>query len=495
MKKIKDQNGAIAVLVLVSVIFVVSFLISAYTLISNKVKTQKEIILETKNIYETEKNMEEIYNSYFNNSNIIPIYTVEQLLDMGTGKENVNIDGKYYNFTNDENTIYVLMNDLKFKASDYSEKLDNGYWMPVGDRILSYESTLEHIGNAEETLEGQFKAKFEGRNNNIEVIYTDEENDEYSVIYSESSNYCEPEYNVNITPLISEGVIAENAEILENDKQTGLNGIATLQVKRKEQTSISAYLNDNYTRPMKNILIINPNKIETVNLEFESLNVTLKIQAIPENAKVVINGQETNTINVPKQTEINYEITLDGYYSDKGVIEVNNNKTIEIELSPIDYVSFSETLYFTRCSDEKYSGLLNGGEATIEKYDLGGADYPMGTFYIDETDVIKKIPSKAIVKKVTLYFDYYQTRNNTFLYTNTIKTSLYTGTTERMAQKETERTNKTVQTAKYELYNINRKDLEGSISVNLINYIEGTLKITSSVKNMYCVIEGEKPEA
>lgn len=501
MKKIKSENGAITIITLVSILFMVSFLISSYILISNKAQAQKDIIEETRKIYEPTATMEEIYNSYFNNSKIVPIYTVEQLLIMGSDNKNVNINGKYYDFNNDENTIYVLMNDLKFRASDYADQLTNGYWMPVGDRILEYEQLKKDMSEVqdtdtsnEESLNDYFKAKFEGKDNNIEVIYTDKENDEYSVVYSQEYNYCEPEYEVNVTPKLSDEVIADTAEILVNNENKGTKGNTTVKVRRLKNTSISAYLNDNYNTPKESILIINPNKIKDINLKFESINVTLTIDAIPEQAKVMINGEITNSISVPAGTTVNYKVYCDEYNTKEGSIEVNRTMALPIELSPIDYVPFAEKFYFTRCSDDTYNGLLNGGEATVSHYDLGGEDVQMGSFYIDESDIIKKIPSKGIISKVTLYFEYYQTRNNTILYTNTIKTTINTGTTEKMPQKETERTNKTVKQAKYELVNVSRRDLEEGIVVDLVNYIEGTLRINSSVKNMYCVIEGEKPE-
>lgn len=195
MKKIKSENGVITMITLVTVLFMISFLISSYIIVANKVKTQKEMLAETKAIYEPKSTMEEIYNSYFSNENIIPIYTVEQLLNMGSGQQNVYINGKYYNFTNDENTIYMLMNDLSFRASDYEEnKIEETgeyYWTPVGNRILEYENLTDEELADEEIVSNYFQAKFEGKNNIIEVIYLDENNTEYSKKYLASNNYSD----------------------------------------------------------------------------------------------------------------------------------------------------------------------------------------------------------------------------------------------------------------------------------------------------------------
>ncbi len=272
MKKLKKENGAITIITLVSILFMISFLISSYMRISNKVKSQKEILNETKEIYESKVSMEEIYNSYFNNSNIIPIYTVEQLFMMGKEHNNVNINGKYYNFNNNENTIYVLMNDLKIKASDYLEELENGYWVPVGEKILAY----EQVKNENVDTTGYFMSKFQGNNNNIEVIYTDTEDEEYSVIYSQSSNYCEPEYEVNVKPILEDGNVAINAKILKDNEDTGLMGETKVKIKRLEDTKISAYIDDSYIKPEIEINISNPNKISDITLEIKPIDLTLE---------------------------------------------------------------------------------------------------------------------------------------------------------------------------------------------------------------------------
>lgn len=84
MKKLKNEKGAITILVLISILFMLSFLISAYAILSNKVKSQKEIISKTRDIYNNTESMEEIYNSYFGNDNLIPIYNAEQFKKLTT---------------------------------------------------------------------------------------------------------------------------------------------------------------------------------------------------------------------------------------------------------------------------------------------------------------------------------------------------------------------------------------------------------------------------
>ncbi len=158
MKKLKNENGAITILVVVSVLFMVSFLISSYTIIANKVQAQKEMITETKKIYENNSNMEETYNSYFNNENIIPIYNAEQLVRIGSG-ETYEIDGKYYTFSKD--ATYIFMNDIQFNAKDI-EYLNGKDWIPIGKTDINFDGNGREITVT--TIDGQ-KRKYNRENN------------------------------------------------------------------------------------------------------------------------------------------------------------------------------------------------------------------------------------------------------------------------------------------------------------------------------------------
>lgn len=67
MKKIKSENGAIAILVLISLVFLTTFLISSYVIMSNKMQSQRKIISDTKDIYEN-YDLNQMYESYFDRS-------------------------------------------------------------------------------------------------------------------------------------------------------------------------------------------------------------------------------------------------------------------------------------------------------------------------------------------------------------------------------------------------------------------------------------------
>ena len=108
MKNLKSEKGAITIVVLASMLFLLAFLMSAYMIVANKAKKQKEISQEIQEMYSKHEDLEETYNKYINND-VIPIYTVEQLLKIGS-QEDLLIDNKYCKMTWD--ATYALMNDL-----------------------------------------------------------------------------------------------------------------------------------------------------------------------------------------------------------------------------------------------------------------------------------------------------------------------------------------------------------------------------------------------
>ena len=248
MKRIKSENGAITILVLTSILFMVSFLISTYVIVANKIKTQKEIINEIRKTYEAKKSLEEIYNSYFNTGNIIPIYNVEQLMMIGEVHNNININGKYYNFNNDEDTIYMLMDNIEFNAEDFAQAGTVDKWKNVN---------------------------FYGNSYTITVTYEDSENAEYTIVYSEENNYQEPIYKVEIKVFTEQSVdVTESAEIyIRNGEQLtqieqDSNGKYIIDVTRLEETTIVARLT-NYSDAQQVIYIENPNKKDS------EINLTL----------------------------------------------------------------------------------------------------------------------------------------------------------------------------------------------------------------------------
>lgn len=175
MKKLKNENGVITMITLLTVLFIITFLLSSYIIVANKVKTQKEIINETKKIYKPKYSMEEIYNSYFSNDNVIPIYTDEELIKIGETYTNLN--GKYY--TNDENTIYVLMNNIEFNATDLELETD---WKPI-DWNTNFPGTFDWNGKkiTVTNIKGNIEF-YDGQTRLTEIAYKNLEEDASSDI-------------------------------------------------------------------------------------------------------------------------------------------------------------------------------------------------------------------------------------------------------------------------------------------------------------------------
>lgn len=208
MRRLRSENGAITILVVVSILFMISFLISSYVISANKVQAQKEIIAQTKELYEN-YNLDDIYNSYFG-KDIIPIYTPEQLLNIGnsTVDKIISINGEFYKFPanketteseNDNNTIYLLMNDIEFNPQDYvsnyTEVFDEDLnWIPIGNN-------------------NNITGNFEGNGHAIKIINS-EGNIEH--IYSNKNEYggnCK--LSINVIPEDASVSITINGEITE----------------------------------------------------------------------------------------------------------------------------------------------------------------------------------------------------------------------------------------------------------------------------------------
>ncbi|MCL2355459.1 MAG: hypothetical protein FWC68_06370, partial [Oscillospiraceae bacterium] len=126
MRNIKSENGAVTLLVIVTILFFIAFLIGSFVVISNQASSQIEMAEQVRRIYEP-GDAEEIYDSYFDRG-IIHIYNVDELLAIGSGDARV-VRGRTVIFTSD--ALYVLMNDLELSssASEWDEWHGLRQWM------------------------------------------------------------------------------------------------------------------------------------------------------------------------------------------------------------------------------------------------------------------------------------------------------------------------------------------------------------------------------
>ena len=122
----RKQRGAITLITLATILLMLAFLISTFTIIMNRRQAQSEVKRKTKEIYESDVgNEEELYNNYFaDTSEVIPITTVEQLLKVGTD-EYIESNGIIYKCT--VAASYRLDAELELIDSEYLDKYPNQF--------------------------------------------------------------------------------------------------------------------------------------------------------------------------------------------------------------------------------------------------------------------------------------------------------------------------------------------------------------------------------
>ena len=159
----KKEKGAITLFVLLAMMFFVMALVSLFLVASSRAKLEKQITGQIQDSYQEDANT--VYNSYFGGE-VVPIYTAEQLLKIGSG-EKIRINeenGKIYTFSKD--ATYVLKNNLEFSEQEMGLTES---WYPIGEQIAA----------------GNIKGRFEG--NYLEIKVTDLNGEIY--VYNRENGY------------------------------------------------------------------------------------------------------------------------------------------------------------------------------------------------------------------------------------------------------------------------------------------------------------------
>lgn len=129
----KSQKGAITLVVLIAMVFLISILMSMYIRYANKAQASAENTKQIAQIYNNINEANEIYNNYFSDGDIVPIYTRTHLEKIGS-EEQVLINGKVYTFSSD--AYYAIQNDINL-GGYYDETLtewtasENDEWEPL----------------------------------------------------------------------------------------------------------------------------------------------------------------------------------------------------------------------------------------------------------------------------------------------------------------------------------------------------------------------------
>ncbi len=152
-KKLKSEKGAITLVVLVTMLFLIAFLMTLFLRVANKAQTSAETTEQIKQKYNNLEDEETIYQSYFADEEVIPIYTVEQLKKIGSGEQvEIEQENKIYTFANDG--YYVLKNNLNLggKYDEETKTWTGTQWKPLpptdeSGTIYEFTGTLDGAGH------------------------------------------------------------------------------------------------------------------------------------------------------------------------------------------------------------------------------------------------------------------------------------------------------------------------------------------------------------
>ncbi len=173
----KSEKGAITLIVLVTMFFLLAFLMSMYIGIANKAKSSAETTKQITQKYNNIGQADAIYDSYFADGEIIPITTVAELKKIASG-EKITIDGKIYTFS--ENAYYALQNNLNL-GGYYNEETktwtadEDNEWIPLTSSFtgtldgLGHTITGLYINNPESTKQGLF-GTLKGTVKNLNIL-------------------------------------------------------------------------------------------------------------------------------------------------------------------------------------------------------------------------------------------------------------------------------------------------------------------------------------
>ena len=351
--RLVKEKGSASLFVLIAILFFIMFLISMYGYVTNSEATQLEQISKIKDIYEKDvNNVDEIYDKLIAESNIIPIYNVEQLKLLASGQE-VVIGEKTYILSNTAN--YRLMDNIEINFN---------------------ELPLQYTEN--------FTGTLDGRNNTITIkansnVTAEDVNlfKNPNAIYKDLTIEIDIKFKFEIipTPETAKVVISSNGEILkegtgpqeiEVNKDTTINW--EVSCDGYDSQSGTEIINDNITKQIS----LNETKIYyryTLRPTPSDANVTIK-----QNGQVLASGTGSKTVSVEAGSTVDWEVSLKYYTGKTGSYAVNESMTMQVTLEskPVQTVTLlpsSVSGNFNESSNANKSSDINEKFAYSTTYD------------------------------------------------------------------------------------------------------------------------------
>ncbi|MBQ9737931.1 MAG: hypothetical protein IJV75_00240 [Alphaproteobacteria bacterium] len=151
-------------------------------------------------------------------------------------------------------------------------------------------------------------------------------------------------FTINATP--------ENAVVLINGEVRG-------SLKAVEGTEITWQVSlDGYKTQRGTLTLSEDTTIDVVLRELQ--NYTFTINPTPSDATVTINGEVTNSVTVLEDSEVSYEVSLEGYVTQSGSVVVNEDTVLDVVLEEELLLECSEISgYYSLVDTELYKAVFH----------------------------------------------------------------------------------------------------------------------------------------
>lgn len=408
--KFKNQNGVISVFAMLAMLFFLLFILGAYMTVSRSNRTQKESNDEILKIYSTEVNAQDIYDEMISyDSDVIPLYTYEQVDNIGSGNFYA-ITGKIYYFKPTTNSSGGLVHD-----SDKNYELKNNLNVPDLNYVHSKYNKIDR-GEYKYVENNSLKLSLDGTNNTGEgysdqtakwtnLISKTRDLNRYDIYGGGKSPLKEGEVNWVTNGLSFDGV---GDFVLCNNVINSGNSSETLEIVFKTNSSNSQrllgswgdasggglsitssslrgdlVLNGNVNRSVIAPNIIQSNKITYAALTFDGKKICLykNGKKVSEDSENVVENASTETINykTPKtmQASVNgsdktIKMGITTYIGKEGETSANG-----ITLSPYFYYGANYIIpsYKTQGGKTQFSKVYIKNSVTGEQNQTGISYY------------------------------------------------------------------------------------------------------------------------